>query len=68
MRAHDGCLCQLTNWEEVPLKEGATKRRCEIARWGSVMRNAFLRGNGVKKIPIVGTSIFNFERSGVSSS
>jgi hypothetical protein len=48
-----------------PLKEGATKRRCEIARCGSVVRNASFSGSGVKNIPIVGTSIFNFDINGV---
>jgi hypothetical protein len=48
-----------------PLNEGATKRRCEIARCGSVVRNASFSGSGVKNIPIVGTSIFNFDINGV---
>lgn len=49
----------------LPLKLGATYRRCEIALFGSVHRNAFSRGNGVKNMPMVGTNIFNLDCVGV---
>ena len=54
--------------EELPLKLGATKRRWDIALFGSVDRNAFWSGNGVKNIPMVGTSIFSLDCVGVLSS
>lgn len=49
------------------LNEGGTKRREEIARWRSCDLNASSSASGVKKVEMVGTSIFNFDRAlGVS--
>jgi hypothetical protein len=55
-------ICAVFRMSRMSLKDGGTKRREEIARIASWWRKAASRARGVKNMPIVGTSMLNFER------
>ena len=55
-------ICEVLRIWRMSLKDGATKRRDEMARMASWWRKASSRASGVKNMPTVGTSMLNFER------